>query len=306
MNTNTDIDSPKAALGAAVLYRIIHTTKYKYEEAVSTCYNIAKLIPRDTLGQVCNNAVVSIHPTPDGINEYEDFFGNKVFYFSIQDEHEDLTVTVTSEVNKAAIDGIEYENLLWEDAHAMLTAPDAKYLEARQYIPATFVTTTDKEITAYAQQSFVPGRSMFEAVYDLMQRIYKDFTFKSGVTTISTPLSTVMKERRGVCQDFAHLAIACVRAVGLPARYVSGYIETLPQQGKEKLFGADASHAWFSVFIPETGWIDFDPTNNQIPSSQHITIGWGRDYFDIAPLKGVILSSGSHRLSVSVDMRRIG
>ncbi|HTB52476.1 MAG TPA: transglutaminase family protein [Ferruginibacter sp.] len=303
MDLNNNV--PKATLGSGVSYKITHITKYKYEEAVSLCYNIAKLIPRDTLGQVCNNTVVTIHPTPDGINEYEDFFGNKVFYFSIQEEHEDLTVTVTSEVNKRAIDNFEYENLLWEDAHKMLVAPDSEFLEARQYIPETPVTTTDKEITAYALQSFTPGRQMFEAVYDLMQRIFKDFTFKSGVTTISTPLSVVMKERRGVCQDFAHLAIACVRAVGLPARYVSGYIETLPQAGQEKLAGADASHAWFSVFIPQTGWLDFDPTNNIIPSSQHVTIGWGRDYFDIAPLKGVILSSGSHRLSVSVDMRRI-
>src|ERR1700749_3051989 len=161
----TNPDSPKAALGAEISYRIIHTTIYKYEEAVSTCYNIAKLIPRDTLGQTCNNAVVTIHPTPDGINEYEDFFSNKVFYFSIQDEHEDLTVTVTSEVKKAAIDGIEYENLLWEDVHAMLTAPDAQFLDARQYIPATPFTTANKEITAYALQSFTSGRPMFEAVY---------------------------------------------------------------------------------------------------------------------------------------------
>jgi transglutaminase-like putative cysteine protease len=172
-------------------------------------------------------------------------------------------------------------------------------------VPETPVTSFEAGITNYALQSFTPGRPIYEAVYNLMGRIYKDFEFKPGFTTIATPLSEVMKQRKGVCQDFAHVGIACLRSIGLPARYVSGYIETLPPPGVEKLVGVDASHAWFSVFIPNIGWLDFDPTNNVVPSDQHITIGWGRDYFDITPLKGVILSSGPHRLSVSVDVRRV-
>jgi len=146
---------------------------------------------------------------------------------------------------------------------------------------------------------------VFEALSDLVKRIYTEFEFKPGFTTLATPLSEVMGQRKGVCQDFAHLAIACVRSIGLPARYVSGYIETIAPEGKEKLQGVDASHAWFSVYVPQSGWLDFDPTNNLIPSDQHITIGWGRDYTDIPPLKGVILSIGRHQLNVTVDVKRL-
>jgi transglutaminase-like putative cysteine protease len=166
------------------------------------------------------------------------------------------------------------------------------------------MTASNREIADYAMQSFRPGRSAMEAAEELMHRIYTDFEFKPGFTTIATPLSTVMQQRKGVCQDFAHLAIACVRSAGLPARYVSGYIETISPEGTEKLVGVDASHAWFSVYIPGKGWVDFDPTNNMIPSDQHITIGWGRDYADITPVRGVVLSSGAHELKVSVDVRR--
>ena len=137
----------------------------------------------------------------------------------------------------------------------------------------------------------------------LMRRIYHDFTYDPEFTTIATPLSEVLEHKRGVCQDFAHLAIACIRSMGLAARYVSGYIETLPPPGKEKLVGTDASHAWFSVFFPETGWLDFDPTNNQMPMDKHITVAWGRDFDDVTPLKGIAFGGGQHRLSVSVDVR---
>jgi len=288
-------------------YRVTHTTIYTYSESVGLCYNIARLVPRDTGNQLCNNSGIVIYPTPDIINEYEDFFGNKVIYFAIQHEHKSLKVTVSSEVNKNEnANGMSFYNSIpWELAKEQLIESNGKMLDIKQYIPATPVTTANESLMQYALQSFTPGRPMFDAVYDLMQRIYKDFTFKPGFTTIATPIDVVFRERKGVCQDFAHIAIACVRALGLPVRYVSGYIETLPPPGQEKLLGADASHAWFSVYIPNIGWVDFDPTNNQIPSTQHITIGWGRDYFDIAPLKGIIYSIGTHELSVSVDMKRI-
>jgi transglutaminase-like putative cysteine protease len=176
--------------------------------------------------------------------------------------------------------------------------------EIKQYLFETPMTTWNEEIVKYALQSFMTGKSVYEATGDLTHRIYRDFEYKPGHTTIATPLSVVMQERKGVCQDFAHLAIACLRSIGLPARYVSGYIETISPDGVEKLIGVDASHAWFSIFIPGMGWIDFDPTNNCLVSDRHITIGWGRDYADIAPLEGIILSSGSHELTVSVDVRR--
>jgi transglutaminase-like putative cysteine protease len=289
-------------------YEVTHITEYLYQDSTSLCYNIARLLPRSTGNQFCKKTNVRISPQPDVVNEYLDFYGNKVLYFAIQQEHKKLTVTVTSVIVKDnAAPKANYNNeISWEEVRSLLREQKPEFLDARQYIPETAMTAVTPPITSYALQSFTAGKSLFDVVNDLMQRINKDFEFKPGFTTIATPLDTVMQQRKGVCQDFAHLAVACMRSMGLPARYVSGYIETLAPPGKEKLTGVDASHAWFSVFIPQSGWIDFDPTNNQIPSDRHITIGWGRDYADITPLKGVIMSSGQHKLNVSVDVRRTG
>lgn len=287
-------------------YKIIHTTTYTYAGSVSLCHNIAMLTPRNTQSQVCKSSVIHITPEPDVINEYFDFFGNKVTYFAIQEEHQKLTVTVQSQIAQllpAAPRSDLYIHCPWNELRTSLMEPNAENFEARQFLSPTQMTLCDAAVKEYALHSFSPGRSVYEAIYDLNQRIYKDFEYKPGFTTITTPVQEVMASRKGVCQDFAHLAIACLRCMGLPARYVSGYIETIPLPGKEKLVGSDASHAWFSAFIPNVGWIDFDPTNNQLSSHQHVTIGWGRDYSDITPLKGVILSSGAHQLEVSVDMR---
>jgi transglutaminase-like putative cysteine protease len=279
-----------------VKYTIQHKTSYTYLEPVSLCHNIARLVPRNTREQTCTNTSIRITPVPDRINEYEDFFGNKVIYFSIEKEHWELTVHVTSEVERNA--GPEYfSNIEQQNGNSDL-------LEIKQYAFETPMTAWDDEIREFARKSFTPDRPVFDATEELTSRIFEDFEYKPGHTTIATPLAVVMKERKGVCQDFAHLGIACLRSIGLPARYISGYIETLSPDGVEKLIGVDASHAWFSVFIPEMGWKDFDPTNNCLVSDQHITIGWGRDYADIAPLEGIILSSGSHELTVSVDVKR--
>lgn len=279
-------------------YSINHTTIYTYFEPVSVCHNVLRLVPRNTGRQECKAVTVKIHPQPDSFREYEDFFGNKVIYFSIEKEHAELTVHVHSEIEQNAAIG--------HRSAGMGELPEERQEagEISQFIFETPMTAWNEEIESYARTSFQPGRPLMEAATDLMHRIFKDFGFTPGFTTISTPLSVVMKERKGVCQDFAHLAIACVRSMGLPARYVSGYIETISPPGVEKLFGVDASHAWFSVYIPPIGWVDFDPTNNVLPGDQHITIGWGRDYADIAPMKGIILSSGSHELQVSVDVKR--
>ena len=277
-------------------YTIQHKTSYSYLEPVSLCHNIARLVPRNTREQTCTNTTIHISPKPDRINEYEDFFGNKIIYFSIEKEHWELSVHVTSEVDRipgnlqAGIQEESYGNI--------------EPLDIKQYIFQTPMTAWDNQILEFARRSFSPGRSIYEAALELTERIFTEFEYKPGYTTIATPLAVVMKQRKGVCQDFTHLAIACLRSVGLPARYVSGYIETQSPDGVEKLIGVDASHAWFSVYIPERGWTDFDPTNNCLVSDQHITIGWGRDYSDIAPLEGIILSSGSHELSVSVDVKR--
>jgi transglutaminase-like putative cysteine protease len=289
-------------------HKVIHITDYTYQVPVSLCHNVVRLIPRSTNKQFCKKSTVKIDPEPDLVLDYEDFYGNRLFYFSIEKEHKKLSVEVVSEIEKLlpADEQLPENNpVSREEVYSLMAGGTPDLVEVKQFIAATPMTMADDAIAAYALQSFVPGISLFNAVKNLMHRIFTDFKFQSGFTTISTPLSVVMKERKGVCQDFAHLAIACVRSLNLPSRYVSGYIETMPPEGEEKLMGTDASHAWFSVYIPGSGWVDFDPTNNLLPADQHITIGWGRDYEDITPLRGVIMSSGRHELKVSVDVKRL-
>jgi transglutaminase-like putative cysteine protease len=290
-----------------MFFEIVHTTEYHYEDSISLCHNTARLSPRSTRNQVCKKTNFRISPHPDVMSEYTDFFGNKVLYFAIQQEHRNLTVTVSSLVScdesGSAAERPGREG--WEEVRDKLKASVPEFLDAKQFVLETPMTIASREIVEYGAQSFEPGRPYFESVCDLIERIHQDFEFKTGFTTIATPLGTVMEQRKGVCQDFAHLSIACLRALGLPARYVSGYIETIPPPGREKLMGIDASHAWFSAYFPGSGWIDFDPTNHMIPSDQHITIGWGRDYADVTPLKGIVLSSGNHALTVSVNVRRV-
>lgn len=288
-------------------YSIKHTTTYTYHESVPLCHNLAMLTPRDTQAQHCVSFELHVSPLPEIIETYYDFFGNKVYYFIIEAEHEILAVTTISTVEKNTMDWNlnSGDQPSWESVHDLILHSSGEFILEKQFVIPTEITAPTESITQYALASFTPGRSMLESVRDLMTRIYTDFKYTAGFTTISTPLSEVMQARKGVCQDFAHLAIACVQAMGLPARYVSGYLETIPAPGKIKLKGADASHAWFSVYIPSLGWVDFDPTNNTLPGEQHITIGWGRNYFDIIPLRGVIMSSNQHHLDISVDVTRL-
>lgn len=292
-------------------YRITHTTQYDYTDTVGLSYNEAHLMPRNCANQQVITSTLNITPVAADYRMRDDFFGNRVAYFSIQQPHQTFTVTATSEVllteNFAQLDF--YQGFAWETVREMLLQqplPFLQYaselLDARQYTLDSPLIETSAQLVDYARPSFTLGRSITDTVNDLMQRIYHDFTFDPDFTTLATPLATVLEHRRGVCQDFAHLAIGCLRSQGLAARYVSGYIETLPPPGEAKLVGADASHAWFSVYVPEQGWIDFDPTNNIIPSTQHITLGWGRDYGDITPLKGVIFGGQHHDLEVSVHV----
>ncbi len=258
--------------------------------------------------QQCSESKFTVEPEPKECRERQDFFGNTVYYFIIQKPHNQLTVTVTSHVD---VKGRERqrsfaEHLAWEEAHQELhTDSNPEILEIRQYILYSSMIPLMPELRTYAEKSFTKGRPLLEAVEELTTRLYADFTYDPDFTTIATPLEDVIKYRRGVCQDFAHLGIGCLRALGLAARYVSGYIETDPPSDQEPLEGADASHAWFSVYLPQLGWVDFDPTNNQIPTDQHITVAWGRDYADVTPLKGVVYGSGTHELSVSVDCERM-
>jgi transglutaminase-like putative cysteine protease len=288
-------------------YRVTHTTSYDYSNQVSLCHNLARVLVRDTARQRCLKSEVRIDPQPAGIRQWTDLFGNRQVNFSIEMPHKRLVVTALSEVEieiEAALDMLF--PMSWEKAVEFLqNEQDPETLEARLYLLHTDFTEHSKEVAAYAHPSFTPGRPLIEAVEDLMHRINKDFTYHPGFTTIATPLHDVIHHKRGVCQDFAHLAIACLRSQGLAARYVSGYIETIPPEGKEKILGADASHAWFSIYVPQRGWMDFDPTNAQIPLEQHITTAWGRDYADVAPLKGIVYGGGRHSLKVAVDVERL-
>jgi transglutaminase-like putative cysteine protease len=178
-------------------------------------------------------------------------------------------------------------------------------MEARQFVLESPFVNVDPLFSEYARQVFVPGRPLLFAVHELMRRIFTEFVYDPEFTTIATPLLEVFEHRRGVCQDFAHFAIACLRSLGLSARYVSGYLETLPLQGQSQLIGAAASHAWVSVYCPELGWIDFDPTNNLMPADRHIVVAWGRDYSDVTPLKGTIIGGGAHELEVRVEMQKV-
>jgi transglutaminase-like putative cysteine protease len=310
-----------------VKYRITHSTFYHYSQSVGLCQNEIKLQPRNFWRQHCHNSRFDIKPTPLDFRERTDFFGNRVTYFAIQQPHTQLIVTAISEVtifpreNNLDL----FNQLTWEQVRSLLQGTalqvqaqnqqsqsqvqnqdnHLEILDARQYVIDSPMVTIIPELADYARSSFLPNRALVDVVHDLMGRIYKDFTYDPTFTTIATPLSEVLGFRRGVCQDFAHLAIGCLRAYGIAARYISGYVETLPEPGKQRLTGADASHAWFSVYIPGTGWLDFDPTNNTVPLDQHITLAWGRDYADVTPLKGIAFGGGQHTLSVSVDVLRL-
>jgi transglutaminase-like putative cysteine protease len=289
-------------------YRITHRTAYSYSSQVALCQNEAHLTPRSCNMQTVLEHKILISPQTAAYSERVDFFGNHVAYFAVQQPHTELVVTAISAVELDTDNGqLHFQsNACWEEAvtriRDQLTPAN---LEARQYLLDSPMVKASADIADYAAISFPRQRPLVEAVHDLMARIHTDFTYDPGFTEIATPLQHVFEHRRGVCQDFAHLAIACLRTQGLAARYVSGYLETQPPPGQEKLQGADASHAWFAVYDPDVGWLDFDPTNNKIPMHQHITTAWGRDYADITPLKGIVFGGGKHKARVGVDVERI-
>ena len=301
-------------------YRVTHTTEFLYDAPVGLCHNEARLLPLELPHQKVLSATLKIEPSPHDRFERLDYFGNRTTYFSIQEPHESLLVTAVSEVQVDPPDPGGHpaarlqeaglfdspESRTWESVRDRLRSErSAAIIEAFQFSFDSPMVGVDEQLAAYARPSFPPGRPFDEAVQDLMQRIFREFKYDPEFSTIATPLDQVLEHRSGVCQDFAHLAIGCLRSLGLAARYVSGYIETVPPPGKQRLVGADASHAWFSVFAPGYGWLDFDPTNNQIPREQHITLARGRDYADVTPLKGVAFGGGQHKLRVAVDVLRI-
>lgn len=283
-------------------YLIRHLTRYEYTEPVSLCQNLAHLRPRSTPFQQCQRTEIRIEPAPLNITELTDSFGNTRSSFSIEESHIKLVVSATHQVSLTG-EPVPDRSPVWERVLNQLRKdrnPD--YLSAYEFLFDSPHVQVDRQWEEYARPSFLPNRPILDAVLDLTARIHADFAYDPEATTVATPLAEVFLNRRGVCQDFAHFQIACLRSLGLPARYVSGYVATNPPPGQPRLVGADASHAWVSVFCGDIGWVSFDPTNNQIPTDRHVIIAWGRDYSDVPPLKGVILGGGAHEVQVSVDV----
>lgn len=285
-------------------YKLRHQTVYTYVNPVDNYQSVLCIAPLTLSTQICHNLNLIIEPQPTKVYTRKDFFGNTQHYFSIHESHKILKVVASSEIEVLPKFSPIVSTITCEEAQQKFQQDQKLKIEVLQYqLPSQFINWND-EIKAFALTCLHPSIPLFEGVSKLSAKIFNEFKFKSGFTSVNTPIETVLKERKGVCQDFSHLAIACLRSVGLAARYVSGYIETLPPKGKPKLQGSDASHAWISVYIPEMGWVEFDPTNNLIPSEKHIITAYGRDYADVAPLKGIIFSSGEHKVAVEVDVIR--
>jgi transglutaminase-like putative cysteine protease len=291
-----------------MIYRISHRTTYKYTYPVSVGDHVACLKPRSFPHNQLRLNTLEIRPTPTTFTERIDYFGNLLCFFTVQEPHKELVVEAKSEVVVNGIADLTVPSSLpWEESSRSLALDHSpEGLAAYQFQFESPRIRLRPEFAEYALQSFTPRRPMREALIDLNARIHRDFRFDARVTTVRTPTEEVFMKRRGVCQDFAHLQIACLRSINLAARYVSGYLRTCPPPGGPRLIGADASHAWVSAYCQGLGWLDVDPTNNVVPSDGHVTIAWGRDYGDVSPLRGLILGGGDHSLKVEVDMEPVG
>ena len=298
--------------GAAVHYRVTHTTTYAYEELVSICHNEMRLEPRSAPRQQCLATALAIEPTPAVLATELDYFGNRASFFTLQEPHHRMVVTARSELELSSVRPVKPASTpAWEALReAIRTQTTHEVLSAYEMSFDSPLVPVEPAFAQYAALSFTPGRPFLDAVLDLTHRIHEDFEYRPGATSVSTPVAEVLKRRHGVCQDFAHVELACLRALGLPGRYVSGYLHTgrargdsvEAEEGGAALVGADASHAWVSVWCGDAGWIDVDPTNDLVTGDQHLTLAWGRDYADVAPIKGVILGGGEHTVEVAVEV----
>jgi len=290
-------------------YRVEHETRYEYGETVTTSQHVAYLRPRPLPNQEVALSVLDVDPVPARVTRRTDYFGNEVDHLSILRPHTELRVTGRSLVAVTA--PARAADLLasppWEEVRdANVYRMGSPTGEAAQFAFRSPQAPRDLELGEFARPSFPTGRPFAAAAADLMHRIHREFRFDPRATTVATPLKRVLAKRRGVCQDFAHLQIASLRSLGLPARYVSGYLLTDPPPGRERLVGADASHAWVSIACPTLGWLDLDPTNDVLPTDGHITLAWGRDFGDVSPLRGVILGGAEHEVHVGVSVTPLG
>jgi transglutaminase-like putative cysteine protease len=305
------IRSLAPSTGLSARYEVRHQTVYSYSEAVPVCHNEVHLVPRELPRQRLLSNLLVVDPEPDVLSSHRDSFGNEVGMFAIEAGHRRLVVTATSVVEvDPPRDWREFEPLPWETLRDRLARDtDPATLEARQFAFDSPLVRTSPRLASWAADSFTPSRPWHEALLELTARIHAEFAYDPTATTTSTPVEEVFALKRGVCQDFAHLQIACLRSLGLAARYVSGYIsnERAPgASGPAGMVGADASHAWLACWGGSDGWLDVDPTNDCPAGTLHVTIGWGRDYADVAPVKGVCIGGGTHGMEVAVHVSRIG
>jgi transglutaminase-like putative cysteine protease len=287
--------------------RVVHRTSYSYSEMVTTSHHEARLTPRDHENQRSLSHELEIVPNPAVRRRRFDYFGNRTLHFHLSEPHKSLAVTVTTIVEARAPRALDLARTPpWESVRDRLRQDRRRdVLDAYQMAFESPHVAFSTELQQYSALSFSPGRPILDAARELMGRIHADFVYDNKATTISTTVAQVLAARRGVCQDFAHLMVGALRAQGLGARYVSGYLRTRPPPGQPRLIGADASHAWAAVWVPELGWVDFDPTNDLMPAADHVTVAYGRDFSDVTPIRGIILGGGAHSHSVSVDVDAI-
>ena len=292
---------------SSAFYQILHDTHYRYAAPVSLAQQLAHLWPRACPWQRSYEQQLLVSPQPCQRQDALDVFGNPLTRLVFERPHAELKVSARLKVEVLARPQLDLQaSPPWEEACTALRYSGQMLLpgilEATRFRFESPYVHLKQVFSDYAADCFTPGRPLLAAVDGLMQKIFSEFSFDAAATQVATPLLQVLEERRGVCQDFAHLMLACLRSRGLAARYVSGYLLTQPPPGQPRLIGADASHAWISVFCPEQGWVDFDPTNNIRPALEHITLAWGRDFADVSPLRGVILGGGSHDPEVQVTV----
>jgi len=287
-------------------YAVRHVTRYRYAAPVNASYGQHHLLPRDTPWQQVHDARVAVSPTPDEQDEHGDLLGNRVGWFALQHAHTELEVAASSRISVREPE-LPDDDPPWEDVRDHLRdATDPLAIEARGLAIDSPLVAASPALRALGQEAFTPGRGVVAALRDLASHLHAEFEFDPTATTVASPVDEVLARRAGVCQDFAHVMVGALRSLRLPARYVSGYLETEPPPGMQRLQGADASHAWAALHVPGHGWVDADPTNDQLVGDRHVTVGWGRDYADVTPVKGVIQTHGhTESLVVEVDVERL-
>ncbi|MEQ1698155.1 MAG: transglutaminase family protein [Hyphomicrobiaceae bacterium] len=283
---------------------VSHKTLYRYSAHVVQSQHVVHMSPRVLPRQSVRHHSLIVEPAPAMRYDGTDSFGNAMIILDVEMPHKELVLHARSTIDVTPLRPFDWRTTTpWDRLDYTLVAGDGGLdVDTIQYRCASHFTPPSQEISDYAAPSFAPGRPVLDAAMNLTTRIYEDFTFDGTATDISTPIIQVVKQKRGVCQDFAHLALACLRTRRIPARYVSGYILTKPAPGQLKLQGTDASHAWISVWSPQAGWVDFDPTNGIAVSDEHVTIALGRDYNDVSPISGILLGGGAHTVTVAVDV----